>query len=148
MKDLVSQSSCSLTNTTCVCLNAQLSARITLCVSQNCTIKESLSMYNGTYLAGRYLTMIVTEKYSYTTCGVEGKNKTKLVSVTGIVGLFIALTVYVLRMYAKIKTGFGMDDLFISLAMVRLFCQNYILSSQGVTVYNNSTFMSFSRPLV
>lgn len=63
--------------------------------------------------------MIATEKYSYTTCGVKARDRTKLVSVTGIVGLVLALIAYGLRMYSKTKTGFGWDDYVLSLSMVR-----------------------------
>ena len=106
-------------------------------------------MRSGTYLTNHYLTIIAMEKYSYTTCGLEGEDRTKLVSVTGVVGLVLAVIVYILRMYVKNKTGFGMDDYVISLAMVRLPHQNRIdLKLTRATVHYNSTLMSFSRPLV
>ncbi|CAG8959455.1 hypothetical protein HYFRA_00001353 [Hymenoscyphus fraxineus] len=44
----VQASSCSLTNTTCVCTNEPLQAVIASCVASSCTIKESLTVKNIT----------------------------------------------------------------------------------------------------
>ncbi|KAI1845049.1 hypothetical protein JX265_008366 [Neoarthrinium moseri] len=44
----VSESSCAITNTTCVCTNAPLQQNLTLCVLESCTLKEALFAKNVT----------------------------------------------------------------------------------------------------
>lgn len=40
---LVPQSTCALSNQTCLCTNADLNKELSVCVAASCTVKESLS---------------------------------------------------------------------------------------------------------
>ncbi|KAH8805187.1 hypothetical protein F5884DRAFT_442227 [Xylogone sp. PMI_703] len=91
------KSSCSLTNITCICTNAELTAVITECVSQNCTIREQLT----------------TQKYSKDSCGVKGRNRSKLIRGVGVTFGVLAVIAFGLRILARLtRSGgtFGMDD--------------------------------------
>ncbi|PGH35242.1 hypothetical protein GX50_01938 [[Emmonsia] crescens] len=99
---------CAPTDLKCMdtCTNVQLEARIAPCVGLKCTIRESLT----------------TKRISDLKCGRPIRNRTKLISVTGVVGGGLAFLAFTLRMIARLplfKGGpFGMDDAMIVIAMI------------------------------
>ncbi|KAK2804840.1 hypothetical protein FQN51_001482 [Onygenales sp. PD_10] len=91
---------CKPTDKKCMdtCTNAELSAKITVCVSSTCTIREGLT----------------TKKISNHACKIPMRDRTKLVSYAGVIGGGLALIAFILRMMARLPFfnggQFGMDD--------------------------------------
>ncbi|KAL3420536.1 hypothetical protein PVAG01_06981 [Phlyctema vagabunda] len=106
MAEEIPLSTCSPTNATCICLNTELEESITLCVTQNCTIREQLT----------------TKKYSYDSCGVPVRDRTTLVPIIGTVFGVIALSAFVLRILSKAlrasANGFWWDDLVLVIVII------------------------------
>ncbi|EEH33714.2 hypothetical protein PAAG_04763 [Paracoccidioides lutzii Pb01] len=99
---------CALTDIKCMdtCKNAALQAKIGPCVETTCSIRESLT----------------TKRLSDLKCGRPIRDRTKLISITGVTGGGLALLAFALRMMARLPFfnggQFGMDDVMIVLAMV------------------------------
>ncbi|PGH09595.1 hypothetical protein AJ79_05651 [Helicocarpus griseus UAMH5409] len=99
---------CDLTDTKCMdtCTNVELNALITPCVEKGCTVREGLT----------------TKRISDIQCGRPVRDRTKLISVIGVVGGILALIAFILRMMARLPVfnggQFGMDDAMIVLAMM------------------------------
>ncbi|KAH8662479.1 cfem domain-containing protein [Xylariales sp. PMI_506] len=115
-------STCSITNTTCICMNTALNAAITECVTANCTIKEQLE----------------TEKYSYESCGVQPEDRRSLVWIIGVTFGALGLLTFAIRCFARLHIGtqqWGLDDWAISLAvcfMIPLCAISVPLSQHGL----------------
>ncbi|KLJ12295.1 hypothetical protein EMPG_12638 [Blastomyces silverae] len=99
---------CAPTDVKCMdtCTNHQLEAKIAPCVERTCTVRESLT----------------TKRISDLKCGRPIRDRTKLISVTGVVGGGLALLAFSLRMMARLPFfnggPFGMDDAMIIIAMI------------------------------
>jgi len=96
-----------VTNTTCLCTNAELNAKIEICVAQNCTIREQLQ----------------TKKYSVDTCHAPAEDRTALVWIVGIVFGILGIVAFSLRCFARLFVGvqsWGLDDWVMCLAVVGL----------------------------
>ncbi|EEH10178.1 CFEM domain-containing protein [Histoplasma capsulatum G186AR] len=99
---------CSLTDVKCMdtCTNPELEAKIAPCVEQKCTVRESLT----------------TQRISDLKCGRPIRDRTKVVSIAGVVGGGVAFLAFILRMMARLPFfnggPFGMDDVMIIVAMI------------------------------
>ncbi|KAL1999071.1 hypothetical protein VTN02DRAFT_5106 [Thermoascus thermophilus] len=103
----IPESRCAPTDQVCICTDPDLTSKIRLCVETSCTIREALTTQN------------ITE----TACGAPVRNRTKAVSVTGVVGGVVAFIVFCLRMISRLPCfggQFGMDDWTMILTMTLL----------------------------
>ncbi|KAK0628088.1 hypothetical protein DIS24_g10834 [Lasiodiplodia hormozganensis] len=118
----IAASPCGLTDTECSCSNSTLNAQIELCVVTTCKVKEQLTTKNATQ----------------TLCGAPVRDRTKSVSVSGIVGGIFALIAYVLRMVArhpKFGGTLGWDDAMMTVVVVLvapLTCLSVVLANLGL----------------
>lgn len=68
---------------------------------------------------------IATQRYSKTTCGVPGRDRTQLIWVIGVVFLALGLLAFGLRVMARLFVGpsitWGADDWVITAAVVSAF---------------------------
>ncbi|KAI1386750.1 uncharacterized protein F4822DRAFT_431618 [Hypoxylon trugodes] len=92
----IANSSCTISNTTCICTNELLQAQITECVTASCSIRDQLG----------------TKKFSFETCGVEGEDRTALVWILAIVFGALGLLAFTLRCMARFMGphNWGHDD--------------------------------------
>ncbi|OAP59241.1 hypothetical protein AYL99_06539 [Fonsecaea erecta] len=117
----IAQSPCSATDQACICTNQQLAETITICVAMNCTIKEQLT----------------TKNVSMTACGSPIRDRSSLVSGFGAGGGAVALIIYMIRIFAKLKVPaakIGYDDITITIAMILLIAfsaLSVVLASNG-----------------
>ncbi|KAJ5291332.1 hypothetical protein N7478_000583 [Penicillium angulare] len=100
IQEFVPKSECvTVTNQTCICTNADLNVQLNLCVSANCTLRESL---NDT------ATLNVTD----TECGAPVRDETSISILVPAVGLcylfFVALRLYTRLAITKLEMGW--DD--------------------------------------
>ncbi|KAB5522976.1 CFEM domain-containing protein [Coniochaeta sp. 2T2.1] len=122
VKTVLSSSKCSLLDTDCICADAPLNDKITLCVQANCTIWEQLE----------------TKKYSTETCHINGEDRRALVRITAVVFGFLGLTAFALRCVARLYVAaqtWGIDDWIICAAvavMVPLQVISIPLSNHGL----------------
>lgn len=96
LETAISNSSCSVTNATCICTDAPLQTQVTLCVTEKCTITEGLTTKN------------VTE----TTCGAPVRDKSRWFNtISNTFGALSGVAI-VVRVVSKLVTGaeFGLDD--------------------------------------
>ncbi|KAL1987280.1 hypothetical protein VTN96DRAFT_4308 [Rasamsonia emersonii] len=97
LAESIPKSSCAPTNQTCICTDPELTAAITLCVQETCTIKESLT----------------TKNVTMTMCHAPVRDRTAAVWVPGIIGGVLAVLAFILRMAARLPRfggQFGLDD--------------------------------------
>lgn len=129
----VLKSTCSLSNITCICNNVPLSAQISLCVVQNCTVHEQLRKHlcpplltaiRGSHeQKGRILTWAEMQNYSRTTCGVEPRDRSTLIWLFPAIFGPIAVIAFAFRVAARVVAGFqtwGWDDSVMAITMVRI----------------------------
>ncbi|KPM35507.1 hypothetical protein AK830_g11072 [Neonectria ditissima] len=105
LDDAISESSCESTNTTCLCLDSTALTDGTLCVSEGCSVTDTLFTHNA------------TNNY----CGVPIRDKSStFINVTIVLGVLSGVTTF-LRLASKVaitNSAFGLDDLFIVLTLV------------------------------
>lgn len=93
--DSLSMSSDAPANDAQLCANKDLSDSLERCVSTSCTIREFLTTKNTTE----------------SICRRPLRNRSKAVSIPGVIGISLALPVFILRLLARIMSlQFGMDD--------------------------------------
>ena len=81
---------------------------------------ETLCVCLALLLCRTGLIFKVTKNISETTCGDPQRDRTKSVSVTGLVGITLAMLVFLLRIIARTRNRqFGMDDWTMVMAMVQ-----------------------------
>ncbi|OBT73679.1 hypothetical protein VF21_06164 [Pseudogymnoascus sp. 05NY08] len=120
--ELIIASECSLTDTKCICTNAQLNKDITICVGTSCSIRDQLA----------------TKKYSNDYCGVVPQDRTKIVSIVGVTFGVLALITVGLRILSKVlRAGgqFGIDDytIMVTMAITIPFCAfSVLLANHGL----------------
>ncbi|PGH01028.1 hypothetical protein GX51_05464 [Blastomyces parvus] len=96
---------CLLQDPTCVCSNANLAVAIENCALGRCTIKEALT----------------AKRISENLCGHPERDRTSLISISGVVGAAVAFAAFILRMITKVPYfggQFHADDWAIAVAMV------------------------------
>ncbi|KAH7002961.1 hypothetical protein EDB82DRAFT_549392 [Fusarium venenatum] len=104
------KSPCGL-NATCICTNVELNEKISLCVHENCSVRESL----------------LVQSYSKNTCGAPSRDRTTLVWVIGVVFLSLGLLGFILRVMARVVVGtqtWGADDWVMLLAVAMMIPLN------------------------
>lgn len=101
--NLVSTTSCSLTNATCLCNNVEFVDAVGQCVLANCTVREALETQN--LIAGA--------------CGRLVRTQEPIILGIAIAFLVPSLAVCLIRLVIRAKAigWFGMDDIFIFLAV-------------------------------
>jgi len=102
----VAESTCQPNDLACICTNIPLNDRSASCISSNCTIKQAL----------------VAKNFTQVECGAPIRNRTKVVSYTGMSGMVIALITVLLRMIQRLPFYggvFGLDDVVILISSVR-----------------------------
>ncbi|PKY08322.1 FAD/NAD(P)-binding domain-containing protein [Aspergillus campestris IBT 28561] len=105
MAETLPESGCALTDQTCQCTNEKYTEALEKCVVVSCSIREGLTTKNVTSQA----------------CGAPIRDRTKAVSIPGIVGMILAIIAYVLRIIARLRCCggvFGWDDITMSITMV------------------------------
>ncbi|CZR68781.1 related to integral membrane protein PTH11 [Phialocephala subalpina] len=126
IEEMTLKSTCDLTNTTCICTNAQLNQAITECVATNCTIRESLSTFLALSHPAAHILIITaaaTEKYSKDACGAKPRDRTRAVSGVGVTFCALGLIVFGLRVVSKLNTPgstLGVDDMVMGFVAVEL----------------------------
>ncbi|KAF4967039.1 hypothetical protein FSARC_5330 [Fusarium sarcochroum] len=95
-------SPCDLTNTTCLCTDQTFAGLTQACVTQNCTVKESLTLMRVQNVA----------------CGIPVQSQQMKFRINSIVACIIAEIAVILRIYSKIKIlgKLGPDDYAILIA--------------------------------
>ncbi|KAH8646791.1 hypothetical protein BX600DRAFT_155816 [Xylariales sp. PMI_506] len=114
----VLNSTCPTTNQTCVCLNAELQAAATACITSSCTIKEGLT------------TMNITQ----TACGNPVRDaRRSYVILNDTFGVVIALSVFQ-RIVGKLywKIGLYADDWCILVTMILFTIPSLVLNDHGL----------------
>jgi hypothetical protein len=107
-----------LASNTSFCSHYQQDNRSELCIQMHCTIRELLSSFY-TLLHGGDLMSLAIKNITEATCGLPQRNRTKAVSITGVVGISLAMLAFLLRLLARtINHQFGMDDWTMIIAMV------------------------------
>ncbi|KAH9845359.1 Glucose-methanol-choline (GMC) oxidoreductase [Teratosphaeria destructans] len=103
----IQASPCSLADIDCSCSNATLAAQVESCVREMCTVRHQLSTKNTTQ----------------TICSRPIRDRTKAVSVPGVVGGVLAVIAYVLRMVSRLPCfgdQLGWDDLVLGIAVLEV----------------------------
>lgn len=92
------------------------------CISNKCTIRESLSLSSSLpFIFTRLLTFSVAKNITETLHHHPLRDRTKAVSITSIVGVSLAFVALTLRLLARMTVGqWGNDDWIILAAMVCL----------------------------
>ena len=89
-----------------------------LCINQECTVTGALSLSCASRCRIGLMSK-ATENITAEICGWPLRDRTKSVSVTGIIGIAVAMAIFLLRIIARTKTHqFGMDDWTMTVAMV------------------------------
>ncbi|TQN65976.1 hypothetical protein CSHISOI_09447, partial [Colletotrichum shisoi] len=129
------KSACNAADLQCICTNQQLNAAIGVCLSQNCTVVESLRKVPSFWCLFRFFRPIgltrcpvatpeEAQNYSKTSCGVPVRRNTEQAPISW--ALFaVAFVAVVARILSKAPAlnpafPFGMDDWTIIAAMVAL----------------------------
>ncbi|KAJ5169350.1 uncharacterized protein N7500_002133 [Penicillium coprophilum] len=118
----VSQSSCQAADQKCLCNDAHYTAILQECVLASCTVQQSLTTKNVTTSA----------------CGDPIRDRTNIVSHTGVAGGVIALVAFILRMTARLRCCggvFGADDWTMMLTMaflIPLSALSVVLANAGL----------------
>lgn len=99
----IDNSSCAITNETCVCHDEALSAQATACIEESCTVREALSTKNQTSVS----------------CGIEPNVGPSYVPAFMALTALCAVSV-LLRVIARLKAGYPVwwDDFIITLSFV------------------------------
>lgn len=99
----IENSSCAITNQTCICYDEDLSAQATACIQDSCTVREALS----------------TKNLTSTSCGIPPTTGPSYVPVFMTMTVLCAGSV-LLRVVARLKAGYPVwwDDFIISLSFV------------------------------
>lgn len=83
------------------------------------------SIHTHTY-TGLTNTMIATQRYSKTTCGVKGRDRTHLVQAVGIIFGALGVLAFGLRVMSRVFTGpnrsWGADDWIMTVSVVSSSC--------------------------
>ncbi|KAL4911776.1 hypothetical protein BDW62DRAFT_215530 [Aspergillus aurantiobrunneus] len=116
------QSSCEPTDQACFCTDAQFTQLVELCVAGSCDIRQSLT----------------TKNVTVTACGQPVRDRTHLVSITGLAGGAIALLVFVLRIVGRLPCcggQIGLDDWTMGVTMccvIPVSAMSYVLAEDGL----------------
>ncbi|KAF7597426.1 hypothetical protein BBP40_003673 [Aspergillus hancockii] len=122
MISAIAVSSCAATDQACICTDPALTASVEVCVAANCTIRESLT----------------TKNVSMTACGQPVRDRTKAVSISGVVGGILAVVAFILRIMARMKCcggELGLDDWTMALTMtlvIPLSALSVVLADTGL----------------
>ncbi|EED17823.1 integral membrane protein, putative [Talaromyces stipitatus ATCC 10500] len=119
----IPKSNCTATDLPCICTNKELNGLIALCVSQSCTIRESLT----------------TKNVTSTLCGAPVRDRTSIVSNAGIIGGVVAVFFYILRMLSRVPQfgggTLGLDDAVMTLVValaIALAALSDVLAKHGL----------------
>ncbi|KAJ5818476.1 Nucleic acid-binding OB-fold [Penicillium riverlandense] len=91
----VKESSCSMTNATCICADIPLQANLTLCVETSCTVKEGLT----------------TKNLMSTMCHEPIRDKSNIIVVVNSVFMALAIVATLIRSL-QFHKQFGLEDMF------------------------------------
>ncbi|KAK2607031.1 hypothetical protein N8I77_005740 [Diaporthe amygdali] len=129
-------SDCSLTNTTCICLNEELNLAAAACIAQSCSVRDQLGMSSSCGL-GKPSPAIMLHwqchalKYSKRTCGAPTEDRTALVWIIGVVFGILGFLAFCLRVMARVFVGsykiWGPED-WVMTAAVALMIPLQVLS--------------------
>ncbi|KAL4899585.1 hypothetical protein BDW74DRAFT_171395 [Aspergillus multicolor] len=91
----LSNSTCDVTDSACICADTELNAQLTPCMLATCTVKESLTAQN----------------YSYSTCQYPASENTVTFPIVNIIGIIVAIISVALRITYRVLAGqLGLDD--------------------------------------
>lgn len=115
----VTNSDCTLTNTTCICTNELLQGQITECVQASCSIRDQLA----------------TKKFSVESCGGQGEDRTALIWIIAIVFGALGLLAFALRCMARFigPHDWGHDDSVMCVVM----CLEIALAALSIPLSQN-----------
>ncbi|KAL4930776.1 CFEM domain-containing protein [Aspergillus undulatus] len=103
LTEVVSKSTCGLTDFACICPNPQINAQLQPCVLGACSVKEALTAQN----------------FTYTICDYPTSNDTGVFPITNIVGIIVAIISVALRVANRaMDKRLGMDDYLIILSLL------------------------------
>ncbi|KAL4918962.1 CFEM domain-containing protein [Aspergillus aurantiobrunneus] len=103
LAEVVSKSTCALTDFACICADPKINAQLQPCVLGSCTVKEALTAKNATY----------------TTCGYPTSDDTGVFPVTNIVGIVVAIVAVVVRLANRaMDRRLGLDDYLIVVSLL------------------------------
>lgn len=99
----IENSSCAITNQTCLCYDEALNAEATACIRDSCTVREALSTKNSTS----------------TSCGISPATGPSYVPVFMTMTVLCAVSI-LLRVVARMRAGYPVwwDDFIISLSFL------------------------------
>ncbi|KAJ5625835.1 Nucleic acid-binding OB-fold [Penicillium lagena] len=101
METGVKGSSCSMTNTTCICADVPLQANLALCVETSCTVKEGLT----------------TRNLTSTMCHEPFRDKSNIIVVINSVFMALAIIVTFIRSL-QFHKQFGLEDIFATVGLL------------------------------
>ncbi|KAL3472594.1 hypothetical protein BJX99DRAFT_272830 [Aspergillus californicus] len=103
VSQVVSKSTCAITDFACICADPQINAQLQPCVLGACTVKEAFTAKNATNTA----------------CGLPSSDDTTVFPITNIVGLVVAILSVVVRVVNRLSDRrFGWDDYLIILSLL------------------------------
>ncbi|KAL4962798.1 CFEM domain-containing protein [Aspergillus stella-maris] len=103
LTEVVSKSTCALTDFSCICPNPEINAQLQPCVLGTCSVKEALTAQN----------------FTYTICQYPTADDTTVFPITNIVGIIVAIVSVALRLTNRaMDKRLGLDDYLITLALL------------------------------
>ncbi|KAL4931459.1 uncharacterized protein BDV17DRAFT_297185 [Aspergillus undulatus] len=118
----IPQSSCAQTDQACMCTDANFTGAVELCVAGSCSVRQSLT----------------TKNVTATTCNQPVRDRTSVISMTGIAGGVLALFIFLLRICARLPCcggQFGWDDgvmVFTMLLVIPISAMSHVLAEYGL----------------
>ena len=116
---LAHNSTCSPSNTTCLCTDALFQNAMAACITQSCTVKESLSTY-VLHPISPPDDAVATLNLTNTLCNVPIRDRTDQIRSVAIVGIVLAAVPATMRFIQHYRRGilFTGDDVSVVFAMI------------------------------
>ena len=130
MSSALQNSTCSATDQACICADAALNAKVSICVQSSCTVKEQLSKGPPIILGFLSLTKTpATIDLSSIACSAPVRNKGKVYRNLGIIFYTLSTMSVALRFIARFINGMSIwyDDWLMVLILVCIFLLHLVI---------------------
>jgi hypothetical protein len=123
-------STCSATDQACICADAALNAKVSICVQSSCNVKEQLSKGPPIILGFLSLTKtLATINLGSITCSAPVRNKAEVYRNLGIIFYTLSTISVALRFIARFIKGMSIwyDDWLMVLILVCIFLLHLVI---------------------